>query len=101
MYLNIKQKSLFKNGIYVAGLLFKFCRHCPKFITFQQTLKWYNQWKVRRVVLKNMPLGGPIGNQNFLRGTAPKESLITCGTSRGKNFLTKTEEFPLFFRFSD
>ena len=47
--------------------------------------------------VKNMPLGGPVGNQNVLRGTAPKESLITCGTSRGKNFLTNTEEFLLFF----
>ena len=37
---------------------------------------WYKQWKVQRVVLKNLPKGGPKGNQTFLRGAAPKESLI-------------------------
>ena len=39
--------------------------------------------KSEGVVWKNLPSGGPEGNQTFPRGAAPMESLITQGTSRG------------------
>ena len=42
------------------------------------------QWKVLRVCLENLPMGGPSGNQTFLWGCAPQESLITLGTSQGQ-----------------
>ena len=38
------------------------------------------QWKVLRVFLKNLPTGGPLGNQTYLLGCAPQESLITLRT---------------------
>ena len=47
--------------------------------------------------LKIFPLG-PEGNQTVLRGAAPKDSLITRGTSRGKIFSDKPKAFPLFVR---
>ena len=42
--------------------------------------------------------GGPQGNQTFLRGAAPRESLITRGTSHGQIFQTIPKDFPLFVR---
>ena len=36
-----------------------------------------NTGKSKGDVLKNLPQGGPEGNQTFLRGAALKESLIT------------------------
>ena len=41
--------------------------------------------KAAGVVFKSLPYGGLKGNQTFPRGAAPKESLITRGTSRGQN----------------
>ena len=84
MFLNIKQRSLFENRKQIPGLLFKFCRHCRKFITFQLTLNLYKQWKIRRVVCKNLPLGGPVGNQILLRGTAWRKVWLPVGPLVGK-----------------
>ena len=53
------------------------------------------------VVWKKLPQGGCKGNQTFLRGAAPKESLMTRGTSHGQNFQTIPKDFPLFFRLLD
>ena len=44
------------------------------------------QWNVLRVCLENLLTGGPSGNQTFLRGCTPQESLITLGTSLGQIF---------------
>ena len=41
-----------------------------------------NSGKAAGVVWINLPYGGPEGNQTFLRDAAPRESLITQGTSR-------------------
>ena len=43
----------------------------------------------------------PESNQTFLRGAAPKEILITRGTSHGQIFQTNPEDFPLFFGLLD
>ena len=43
-----------------------------------------NSGKAAGVVLKNLPLGGPEGNQTFPWGAAPREILITRVTSRGQ-----------------
>ena len=56
--------------------------------------KFDNQWKVLRECLKNLPMGGPLGNQVFPQGCAPQESLITLGTSLGQIF--KDNPFGLF-----
>ena len=44
------------------------------------------------------PQGGPKGNQTVQRGAAPKDSLITQGTFREKNYSDKPKAFPLFVR---
>ena len=66
--------------------------------TFQIQIK-YNvrdkQWKAAGVFWINLPWGGPEGNQTFPRGAAPRESLITQGTSRGQIGQTIPEAFPL------
>ena len=58
-----------------------------------------NSGKSEGVVWINLPLGGPKSNETFLRGTAPKESLITQGTSRGEILHTILEDFPIFSDF--
>ena len=55
---------------------------CIIFTTLIQ--KSEKQWKVLKVCLENLPMGGPSGNQTFLWGCAPQESLITLGTSQGQ-----------------
>ena len=42
------------------------------------------QWKVLRDCLENSPTEGSLGNQTFPWGCAPRESLITLGTSLGQ-----------------
>ena len=56
-----------------------------------------NSGKSEGVVWKKLPEG----NQTFPRGAAPKESLITLGTTLGQTFQTNPEDFPLFFRLLD
>ena len=60
-----------------------------------------NSGKAGGVVWKSFPLGGPGGNETFLRGTTPKESLITQETSNGQTFQTDAGDFPRFFRLLD
>ena len=86
------------------------CRFVPYtmwniFITKKNILHYHirlncgtNRGKSEGVVWKNLPKGGPEGNQTCLRGAAPSESLMTQGTSRGQIFKTIPEDFPLFVR---
>ena len=43
--------------------------------------------------------GGPNGNQTVLRDAAPKDSLITCETSRGQIFSENPKDFPFILTF--
>ena len=57
-----------------------------------------NSGKARGVVWIDLPFGGPEGNQTFPRGAAPRETLLTQGTSRGQICQTILKAFPLFVR---
>ena len=59
-----------------------------------------NSKKSEGDVWKNLPKGSSEGNQTFPRGAAPRESLITLGTSRGQIFQTILEDYSLFVRLS-
>ena len=55
--------------------------------------------KSRWVVCKNWPYKGPEGNHTFPRGAAPKEILLTQGTSSvWENFQTIPKAFPLLVK---
>ena len=57
-----------------------------------------NCGKATKVVWKNLAKGGPKGNQTFQRGAAPRESLITRGTSCGQ---ISRQFLRLFHSYSD
>ena len=81
------------------GAVFYLWLHTYKLILvfFKEVL--YKPWKVHRVVWKNLPYSGPEGNQTFLGGAAPKESLITRDTSCGQTFPENPEALWRFSAF--